>query len=308
MSSSRNLNSQVQFKDGSGPADNSKPKPPRPSVCMRSTAASAETRKKVANRGKNSEVLTTGGKFIHEKTIEGSTSKKIISDRSESEKVNDVIQHAATLEASKVREQAKEKAGKCESDGVLFDKKQSRKSMWVSESKRAGVKDTAALNQTHEQSDMQRKKISQRDHSSTVFSSGGDSMEHRPLRVMNIKAEKPQAPQKQQTAAEIKLNAELNALSQGSENQRRMNATKQHNSSIFSSDGDSKPLSRPATSGGRSSNNIFSGGAYAEDAAKTRTLTRDVPAISTACMTGGGGMESARARRDQALRGSGSLW
>ena len=62
-------------------------------------------------------------------------------------------------------------------------------------------------------------------------------MEHRPLRVMNIKAEKPQAPQKcerllwvgratdpsrcrQQTPAEIKLNAELNALSQGSENQR----------------------------------------------------------------------------------------
>eukprot|EP00960_Hanusia_phi_P072559 767818-Hanusia_phi.AAC.1 len=222
MSSARNLTSQVQFKDGSAPADNSKPKPPRPSVCMRSTAASAETRKKetssspttpcnspaplyfsaclcprysssldmfaifacstttdpdplVATRGKNSEVLTTGGKFIHDKTIEGSTSKKMVtgdptSKRSESEKVKDVIQQAATLEASKVREQAKasrpqllEKAGKCESDGVLFDKKQSRKSMWVSESKRAGVRDTAALNQTHEQSDTQRKKISQRD-------------------------------------------------------------------------------------------------------------------------------------------------
>uniref|UniRef100_A0A7S0EC16 Uncharacterized protein n=1 Tax=Hanusia phi TaxID=3032 RepID=A0A7S0EC16_9CRYP len=307
MSSARNLTSQVQFKDGSAPADNSKPKPPRPSVCMRSTAASAETRKKVATRGKNSEVLTTGGKFIHDKTIEGSTSKKMVTERSESEKVKDVIQQAATLEASKVREQAKEKAGKCESDGVLFDKKQSRKSMWVSESKRAGVRDTAALNQTHEQSDTQRKKISQRDHSSTVFSSG-DAMEHRPLRVMNIKADKPQPPQKQQSAAEIKFNAELNALSQGSENQRRMNATKQHNSSIFASDGDSKPLSRPATSGGRVSSNIFSGGAYAEDAAKTRTVTRDVPTLATSCVSAGGGMESARARRDQALRGSGSLW
>ncbi len=85
---------------------------------------------------------------------------------------------------------------------------------------------------------------------------------------------------------------------------RRAITAKSHSSSIFSS-GES---SRPGTGGSVSrSNNIFGGGAYADDAVSVpkMKIPRAMPSMD---VDAGGALPSARDRRDAALRGSGGLW
>mmetsp|Transcript_50681 Transcript_50681/g.74309 ORF Transcript_50681/g.74309 Transcript_50681/m.74309 type:complete len:317 (-) Transcript_50681:302-1252(-) len=313
--SSRNLQSNVKMSDGSatGPMESSKPKPPRMSVCQRSTAAAADTRMKATNMSKNGTGFKLGGEKLNtEKSIAGSAPKRGAAARSDGERANDAMGAQAAAAASVGRAQARGKAAICESDGVLFDKQ--KRQSFMPESRKMNL-DASSRAVATKDGDSGRKAFSDRDHTSSVFSSSA-APEHRSARVCHIKYEAPSLPASIMSEATAQAYKAMNASSDVSQTQRTTNRMHQNSSSIFS--GNSENVGgnfvRPTTASSiKTAGNIFAGGAFANDASSSRPATSAAsrPALNLSSMaagSGGGGMASARASSQAALRGNGGLW
>jgi len=312
MSSARNLSSTVTMSDGTpaGPMESSRLKASRMSVCQRSTAASVAMRKTATEKGKNGTgAFKVGGeKLATDKTIEGSAPKKHIKDRSAQEKSSDSALRASSAAASAGRAQARGKAAACESDGVLFDK--SKRQSFMPESTKL-KKDVSSCSKATQEGESGRKINTARDHASNVFSAS-TAPEHRPARVCNIQQEAPKLPVTVKSEATEKAYKAMNAASDMAQSQRMNNRRQNTASSIFSNgENVDANQSRPSTAASKTASNIFGGGAFADDAVKSRA-PRPAPALNVSAPTvaagGGGGMASARASAQAALRGSGGLW
>lgn len=313
--SSRNLQSSVKMSDGSasGPMESSKPRPPRMSVCQRSTAASAETRMKATNMSKNGTGFKVGGeRLITDKMIEGSGPRRGASAkvRSDGERANDAFGAAAAATASAGRAQARGKAAVCESDGVLFDKK--KRQSFMPESRKMNL-DASSREVATKDGNSGRMAFANRDHASSVFSSTA-LPEHRSARVCHIVHEAPSLPTSVKSEATAQAYKAMNANSDVSQTQRTTNRMHQNSSSIFSGNSENfgGNLSRPTTaSSNKTTSNIFGGGTFAEDAGKRPASAAGLrPALNMSSVPagGGGGMDSARASSQAALRGNGGLW
>lgn len=301
--------------DGSGPApmESSRPKSARMSVCQRSTAASAAARKKVTDMAKNGTGFQLGGALNTDKTIQGSAPKRGAKARTAAESANDAAMIASGTAASAGRAQAKDKATVCESDGVLFDK--NKRCSFMPESRKMAT-DASARGLSSKEGEMGRKTFSSRDHTSTVFSSTA-APEHRPTRVVNIKQEAPSLPASNKNEATQQAYNAMNAASDAGAEGRANNRKHQTSSSIFSSNTENVGcnISRPTTASyNKNASSVFGGGAFADDAAKSRptSAARPAPALNVSgpafAAGGGGGMASARASAQAALRGNGGLW
>eukprot|EP00286_Rhodomonas_abbreviata_P027679 CAMPEP_0181297420 /NCGR_PEP_ID=MMETSP1101-20121128/5229_1 /TAXON_ID=46948 /ORGANISM="Rhodomonas abbreviata, Strain Caron Lab Isolate" /LENGTH=306 /DNA_ID=CAMNT_0023402353 /DNA_START=142 /DNA_END=1062 /DNA_ORIENTATION=- len=306
MSTSRNLSSSVSVADGTGPTEMSKPKPPRQSVCARSTADSAAARQKATQKSKSSQILPTNTRFTADKSshVEGSTPRTFVKNtgHSEAERAQYSSGMEASAAAASLRDQARAKATKCATDGVLFEK--NKRQSFMTESMRSNTVDKKKCENAHDQAENERKTSSTKNHASSIFS-GAQTIEHRPLRQVNIKNDAPVPPPSKKTAAEIQRDAQVRAISDSTENDRRMLQTKQRGSTVFSSE------SSVESKGGKlcsktSNNNIFAGGAWADDAKKPTPAPR--PSAQPPSVCGGYDNSMARGRRDAALRGSGGLW
>eukprot|EP00291_Cryptomonas_curvata_P016321 CAMPEP_0172155806 /NCGR_PEP_ID=MMETSP1050-20130122/2834_1 /TAXON_ID=233186 /ORGANISM="Cryptomonas curvata, Strain CCAP979/52" /LENGTH=274 /DNA_ID=CAMNT_0012824753 /DNA_START=73 /DNA_END=894 /DNA_ORIENTATION=- len=265
MSSARNLQSNVSVSDGTTATKVEKPKAPRPSICARSTADSAAAREKVAAKSKNSAILPNGGKFTAEKgsAVEGSTPKRHnLKEKTSEERQIDSAGMVAAVEAATLRAQSKAKAEASSAEKVLFDK--SKRQSMLSEAMRRGAPTSDSTKQVHDESESGRKAASSRDKQSCIFSAPSESgASYRPLRVVNIKT--PEAAEKtsKRTITEQAEDAVRYTATSEAENQRKAITAKSHSSSIFAT----SDSSRPCTGGSVSrSNNIFGGGAYADDA------------------------------------------
>ena len=311
MPSARNLDSSVAMGDGkAGTFETSRPRSARMSVCQRSTAASAATRKKATEMGKKGTGFQLGEKLVTDRTIEGSAPKPGAKDRTATEKARDGAMLQSSTAASAGRAQAARKATACESDGVVFDK--SKRQSFMPESRK--MKFAPSHSESGKESETGRKNFASRDHNSNVFSAE-DAPKHRSTRVCNIKQEPSNLPASVKSEAEMKAYAAMTSNSDASQAQRANNSKRMQASSVFSADSEnvSSNLSRPTTaSSNKTASSIFSGGAFAEDAAKTANRAR--PAlnlsgpVSAAGSGAGGGFPSARASAQAALRGNGGLW
>mmetsp|Transcript_34877 Transcript_34877/g.54514 ORF Transcript_34877/g.54514 Transcript_34877/m.54514 type:complete len:309 (+) Transcript_34877:182-1108(+) len=308
MSAARQCTSQITVGDGKTTNyETSRPKSSRMSVCARATAESTANRQKAAIKSKASSALPKG-KLEADRTqaIPGTTSRVHVKDatRTAEEKVRDQALKSATNDATSSRSEFRTKSTTVESDGVIFDKK--KRQSYSTTTMRNSKQDKSTLQNASEQSDNERKTFTQRNQSSTVFAGPSNSIEHRPLRQVNIKNDSVKVTPSVKTAAEEKTYAAYNAASEDSENNRHAYHSRNTSSTVFSSG----PIQD--TSGGRvhftkSNNNIFGGGAFADDAQRNnmpKPRASAAPVMNTA-------MErpaSARAMRDAQLRGSGSLW
>jgi hypothetical protein len=135
--------------------------------------------------------------------------------------------------------------------------------------------------------------------------------------VCNIKHEAPALPASIKSEATEQAYKAMSVVSDIAQSQRVNNRKHATSSSIFSAntENQSSNNSRPSTATSKTASNIFGGGAFADDAAKSRpvssagarpALNLSGPALPAGC--GGGGMASARATSQAALRGNGSLW
>lgn len=163
------------------------------------------------------------------------------------------------------------------------------------------------------ESETGRKTFASRDHASTVFSAE-DAPKQRAMRAPG-KQEAATLPPSLKSAAEAKAYQAMNSSSDVSQAQRANNRKHMQASNIFSSDPEniSSNLSRPTTaSSNKTASSIFSGGAFADDAAKSTTSNRPALNVSGPSLAagagGGGGLPSARASAQAALRGNGGLW
>jgi len=310
MPSARNLDSSVALGDGKTQMlETSRPKSARMSVCQRSTAASAAARKTATEKAKGGTGFTLGQQLHTDKRIEGSAPKPGAKERSATEKARDFAGLQSSTAASAGRAQAARKAAACESDGVVFDK--SKRQSFMPESRKMNVS-AQAHGESGKQSEIGRKTFASRDHASTVFS-GEDAPKQRALRAPG-KQEAATLPPSVKSEAEAKVYQAMTSSSDVSQVQRANNRKHMHASSIFSSDPEnvSSNLSRPTTaSSNKTASSIFSGGAFADDAAKSTQSSRPALNVSGATLAagaGGGGLPSARASAQAALRGNGGLW
>jgi hypothetical protein len=270
-------------------------------------------RKKVTEQGKRGTAFNVGGQKLHtDKQIEGSMPKRGAKARTESEKARDVFASAAACEASTACAEARGKGAVCESDGVIFNK--NKRNSFMPESRKMNV-DKASCSAMSKDCEGTRKMISSRDHTSSVFSSGA-APEHRPSRVCNIKHEAKTLPSSTINESTAKTYKAMNDQTDVSQMERANNRRHNNTSTIFNSNSENMGgnISRPTTaSSQKTASNIFGGGAFADDAAKSRptsAASRRPINISQAVAagSGGGGLASARDTAQAALRGSGSLW
>lgn len=204
-----------------------------------------------------------------------------------------------------MRAQSKAKAEASSAEKVLFDK--SKRQSMLTESMRRTAPSADTMKQVHDESESGRKACASRGKQSCIFSASDSSAPYRPLRVVNIQT--PEAAEKtsKRTITEQAEDAVRYSASTDAENERKAIAAKSQSSSIFACADDS----RPGTGGGGGvsrSNNIFAGGAYAQEASSSvpkMKIPRSAPVMD---IDAGGSLPSARDRRDAALRGSGGLW
>jgi hypothetical protein len=176
--------------------------------------------------------------------------------------------------------------------------------------------DASARGLASKEGEMGRKTFASRDHNSSVFSASA-APEHRPTRVVNIKQEAPSLPASTKNEATQQAYNAMNAASDAGATGRANNRKHQNSSNIFSANSENVGgnISRPATASyNKNASSIFGGGAFADDAAKSRPTSAALPTPSlnvsgpAFSAGGGGGMASARASAQAALRGNGGLW